>query len=312
MSRDTARREATTLSRRRLLGLVGSATFLAGCSTDGTGAGTPTGTPTDSPVATPTPDRSGDQSSPTTGTTPTASPTPSDPPDLSFVGYAVQRSAFYARHPDFDVVWAPPDRQLLFVMLAVEGGKPNDLSRDDLSLQVDGETRKAVHGVEGQDGSVYYPRPDGCVCEHGYDTYATFPLSAPLSTDALAVRRVGGEESREWTLPADAREELEAPTTEWTLHSFEAPETVGPDESFSVAYEAENAGDAAGLFRGVLNQAGPMYGVTARWKTEVPAGETVRREGTISTLSEIDADVDEVRLRLRTVAGHADHEVRVE
>lgn len=312
MSRDARRLKTTALSRRRVLGLLGSATFLSGCTTDGTVSGTATGTSADSPRATPTPDPFGDGPTPPTGRTPTASLTPSGSPAVSFVGYAVRRSAFYARHPDFEVVWAPPDRQLLFVMLAIDGGDPAALSMEAVTLLLDGETMTPVRGVEGQGGSVYYPRPDECVCDETYDTFATFPVAAPRSIDALAVRWDGGEATRRWELPAEARTELADSTTEWSLNFFEAPETVGPDESFSVAVEAENVGGATGVFRAVLNQAGPMYGVSARWKTEVAASETVRREETVGVLSDIDAAIEAVKLRLRTVAGDIDHEVQVE
>lgn len=41
------------------------------------------------------------------------------------------------------------------------------------------------------------------------------------------------------------------------------------------------------------------------------AGETIREEQPIGTLEEIDEDVDEVRIRLRSVAGDVDRAVLV-
>jgi hypothetical protein len=249
-------------------------------------------------------------STPTTGTTPTNSPTPSGPPDVSFVGYGVQRSAFYRRHPDFETVWAPRGRQLLFAMVTVEGGQPTDLPFEDVSLRIDDRTVGDAEGVEGQGGRTYYPYPDEC--EATYETYATFPLPAPSSPSTAEVRWGRSDGTRTWSLPDDALAALGQPTTDWELVSFDVPDSVGPGESFSVAMEARNVGDAPGKFRGVLNQEGPMYGVSAQWKRTVSPGSTIRRADTIDVLKEIDADVSAVKLRLRTVAGDVDHEVRVE
>jgi len=305
MTPDTERGGGSRMTRRGVLGLALAG--LAGCVSDGSGVpggeATPTGTPAPgtSPV-TPT----------TANPTPTSSPTPSGALSVSFVGYGVQRSAFYGRQPDFDIVWAPPDRQLLFVMLVVQGGDPVDLSVEDFSLRVDDRTVGAADGVEGQDGAVYHPRPDACACEGEYETYVTFSLSAPRSIDSLTARWDGTDEPSRREPPADARTALAAPTTAWRLESFDAPGTVGQDESFSVTLDVTNAGEAAGIFRGVLNQAGPMHGVSARWKTNVPAGDTIRFEETVEVLSEIDSAVSEVGLRARTVAGDVDHTVAVE
>lgn len=287
-------------STRRSL-LASGLAFLAGCLSGNDAGDAPTGTADTSTEATPT-----------TVTSTGSTPTPSGSPSVSFVGYAVQRSAFYRRQPDFEVVWVPPDRQLLFAMVAVEGGRATDLSVEDFSLRIGDRTVAGADGVEGHDGGLYFPDPDECECTTEYDTYATFPLSAPSSPSSAEVRWDGPDETRTWSLPDGAIEDLSAPTTEWDLVSFDAPESVDPDESFSVTMEARNAGDVPGTFRGVLNQEGPMYGVSATWKHEVTAGATIRREDRADVLRQIESDVAAVRLRLRSVAGDVDHEVRVE
>lgn len=282
------------MRRRALLAsLAGAAAGVAGCLSR------------DRPGWTPRTDRT--PASPT----PSPSPSPAGPPSVSFVGHAVQRSAFYPRQPDFEVVWAPPDRQLLFAMVVVEGGEPTDLAFEDFSLHVGDRTVAEAEGVAGQDGETYYPQPDECDCDGTYETYTTYPLPAPLSADAGEVRWEGPEETSTWALPDGALDALAAPTTGWELLGFDAPDSVGPDERFRVAVEARNVGDAAGTFRGVLDQAGPVYGVADRWKTAVAPGQTLRRESEIGVLAEIEESVDEVRLRLRTVAGDVDHAVQV-
>jgi len=248
----------------------------------------------------------------TTESTSTRSPTSSRPPSVSFAGHAVQRSALSRRQPDFEAVWGPPDRQLLFAMLSVERGDPADLRSGAFSLRIGDRTVSGVRGVEGRDGETHHPRPDGCACDGSHGTYVAFPLPAPLSADAGEVRRESAGGSRTWSLPDDALSAAAAPTAEWELGSFEAPDRVGPNDSFPVAVEARNVGDAAGTFRGVLNEVGPMYGVSGRWTTRATAGATVRRELTIDTLAEVDSDASELRLGLRTVAGGLDHAVRVE
>ncbi|MFT4889434.1 MAG: hypothetical protein ACI9YT_000343 [Halobacteriales archaeon] len=287
-------------STRRSL-LASGLAFLAGCVSGVDAGDAPTETVDTSTEATPT-----------TVTTTRSTPTPSGSPPVSFAGYAVQRSAFYRRHPDFEVVWVPPDRQLVFATVAVEGGRPTDLSVEDFTLRIDDRTVAGADAVEGKDGGTYSPYPDECECETEYDTYATFPLRAPTSASTAEVRWDGPEETRTWSLPDEAMGTLGSPTTEWERVSFDAPESVGPDESFSVAMAARNVGGAAGTFRGVLNQEGPMYGVSAKWKRDVPAGATIRREDRIDDVRRIESDVSAVRLRLRSVAGDVDHEVRVE
>ena len=297
---------STSTTRRSVL--ASGLAVLAGCVSGGDAGVTPsetTGTTDTSTETTTVPIT-------TTGSTPTETPTSTGAPTVSFVGHAVQRSAFYRRHPDFEVVWAPPDRQLLFAMVTIEGGRPTALSVEDVTLAVDDRTVAGADGVDGQNGGTYYPYPDECECETEYDTFATFPLRAPTSVSTAEVRWEGPEETRTWSLPDEAMTAVERPTTEWELVSLDAPECVGQDESFSVAMAARNAGDAAGTFRGVLNQEGPMYGVSAKWKQDVPAGATIRREEPIGVLREVESDVSAVRLRLRSVAGDVDHEVRVE
>lgn len=257
-------------------------------------------------------DNTPENQTPETSTASTPSPNPAGTPSVSFVGYAIQRSAYYTRHPDFEVVWAPPGRQLLFAMVTVKSGEPTDLSFDDFSLQIGGRTIPEAEGVTGQDGKTYYPRPDECECDSQYETYTTFPLPAPVSAAGGEVRWRGPDETRTWSLPDDALSALSAPSTEWGFSSFAAPDSVGPNESFSISFRARNAGDAAATFRGVLNEAGPMYGISGRWKTRVAPETTIHREQTISTLQELDENVSEVRLRLRTVAGDVDHTVAVE
>lgn len=202
----------------------------------------------------PDPETTPSDSTPPTSNEPTPSPTPSGPPVVSFVGYGVQRSGFSRLHPDFEVVWAPPDRQLLFAMVTVEGGRPTDISFDDFSLEVRDRTVAEADGVEGQDREVYYPYPDECECDGRYETYATFPLSAPSSAESAVVRWEGPQETHTDTLPDDALASLSAPTTTWELVSFDVPDSVGPDESFIVSFQARNVDDVGGTFRGVLNE----------------------------------------------------------
>lgn len=194
-------------------------------------------------------------------------------------------------------------------MVAVEGGRPSDLAFDRLSARVG--DRELVHdsGVEDRDGDVAYPFPTTCDCRAEYATYATFPLAAPTSVDDVAVRW-DGPDGTTWSLPGAARSALSAPTTRFELVSFDAPGRVGSGESFEVGYEVRNAGDAPGTVRAVLNQEGPVYGVMDRHEESVAAGESVTRTTTVAPPP--GSDVDEVKLRFRSVADDVDHAVAVD
>lgn len=312
-------------TRRTLLASAGSALAgVAGCLQTRPGDDSePTSTdrPADSPGTTPPPT----DASRTTDTVETddssesSTTTAADPGDfeVSFVGHAVQRSAFWPALPDLTRVWSPPDRQLLFAMVTVEGGRPENLPLDRFSLQVDDRTVDHAETVDDGDSGAYRPMPDGCECSGGdrdrpyeYDAYAIFPLPAPLSAEDGEVVREGPERTRTWSLPESALSSLAAPTTTFELREVDAPSSTRPDEGYDVTYEVENVGDERGTARGAVSQEGPFYGVLDTAAEEVAPGESLTRSAEVQYPGS--SGESEARLVLSTVGGDEDVTVPVE
>lgn len=230
--------------------------------------------------------------------------------EISFVGHAVQRSAFWPRNADVTSVWAPADRQLLFAMVTVEGGRPRDVPLERFSVSVGEHSVDHAETVADGDNQAWRPEPDGCDCPDEYDAYARFPLPAPLSAERGEVVWDGPESARTWSLPGSALSSLAAPTTTFELGEVETPSSTRPREAYDVTYEVENVGEETGIARGALSQEGPLYGVLDTAAEEVAPGEALTRRVGVEHPGATEGS--EAALALSTVGGAADWTVPVE
>jgi len=146
----------------------------------------------------------------------------------------------------------------------------------------------------------------------GYEDYVAFTVPSPLSEANPRIRLASDEES-EWSLPAQARDVLEAPEPEFELEKLSAPDTVSKGAQLSVSVTANNVSDVAGQFLAALY-----------WPTKciadddeshvidrkVPAGGTTTVDLDLDTRYTVD-ETESVTLRLQ---GHvsATREVEVQ
>ena len=160
-------------------------------------------------------------------------------------------------------------------------------------------------GPDGHRDS-YSPGPDDGTESGGW---LAFPVDGELDPESpkITVLDTG------WRLPQSVTERLRQPAPQFNLVSFDHPETVAPDEPFTVSVTAENVGPVMGSFRGVLNAANVRYayyphefalaldpGERATWELEYAGDEGLN-----------DAD-DSGQFDLRTVAGNREGTVEVD
>lgn len=87
--------------------------------------------------------------------------------------------------------------------------------------------------------------------------WLAFPIEGGLGAESTRITVGNGA----WRLPDRVSERLSQPAPRFELRSFDHPESVTPDEPFSVSLTVENVGSVAGTFRGVLNARGVEYAV---------------------------------------------------
>lgn len=274
-------------SRRQFLAAVG-ATGLAGC----------VGEPEPSETAFP---------SPTPGTASPAAVGEAvtvDGATVTLEQVAVRDSLFVQASADSKDVLARDGERFLLTTVTVEGDAPE--SADAFSLAVDGETVATGSTTFASNHYGYLDRwpydPDGERGDPG--GWVGFTPEAPLSGESVAVA-VG---DAGWRLPDEAVDHLQRPLPGYELVSFDYPERVGPEETFTVSVSVENTGPVAGTFRGVLNVANIEYAYYPYpFELTLGAGErgTWEKEFDASNINNSGG------LHLRTPVGNPDGTVEV-
>lgn len=255
-------------SRREYLAAVGLGS-LAGCL--GGDESTPTeGDPTSTATATPVPT-----------TTATASPT--DPARLgesvTVDGVAVTlervavQSSLMVEYTDSGDVIANTDGRFVLAEFDAASSTP---AADHYTLVTADERKRPM-----EPGGGFWLSENGRREQYSTDSassmgdagggWLAFPVDGEL--DAEATQIIVGDGA--WTIPDRVTERLSQPAPRFELGSFDHPETVTPDEPFSVSLTVENVGSVAGTFRGVLNARGVEYAVYPYpVRLELEPGET--------------------------------------
>jgi hypothetical protein len=292
-------------SRREYLAALGASTVLAGCL--GNGDGTPTAS--DSPAET--------SREPTT--TPTAEPTAQLPAvggtisvdgvDLTLERVRCTGSLPYVYTDSGDVQTNPEGRYVL-AKVTTPSSSPPAASR--YSLVAAGGRAYAIGSAGsfwlGPDGDrdPYRPGPGSDVGDSS-GGWLAFPVDAELDADAprVAVGTTG------WRLPDRVVARFRQPAARYELRELAHPETVTPDEAFTVSVAVENVGPVSGTFRAVLNtsiryasSARPVFldldpGERRTWELDFGPDEGLNEVGEVG------------RLDLRTPSGDRNGEIEV-
>ena len=289
-------------SRREYLAVVGLGS-LAGCL--GGDESTPTeGDPTSTATATPVP-------------TTTATASPADPArvgesvtvndvDVTLESVAVQSSLAVVYTDSGDVIANTDGR---FVLAEIDAGSPAP-NADQYTLVTAGE-----RGQPMEPGYGFWLSEDGRREQYSADSasgtgggWLAFPVDGGVDVQSARITVGTGA----WTLPDRVGERLSQPAPRYEIGSFDHPETVTPDEPFSVSLTVENVGSVAGTFRGVLNVRGVEYAVYPYpIRLELDPGETeiwTKEYGPDEGLN----DVGETGgFDLRTPAGDREDEIEV-
>lgn len=294
-------------SRREYLAAVGIGA-LAGCLG---GAETPT---TDEPPASATP-----TSSPTASPASTAAPATvgesqaGDGTELTLETVDVQGSLSRVYTDSGDVRGAADGRFVLAELSTPASTTDADAPSAGRYTLVDGDERARPIEPEGS----LWLSPDG-------DRWAYSPGSGPSTgdspggwlafrvdaeLDAEAPRLVVGDGA--WTLPDHVAERLRQPAARYAVRSFDYPETVGPDEGFTVSVTAENVGPVAGTFRAVLNASIQYASMAYPVRLDLEPGESATWEkeyGPSMGLNEVD---QRGRVHLATATGERQGSIEV-
>lgn len=264
--------------RRAFLAGIGGTVGLAGCLGDGeeTGSGSSTATRTPTPVSS------------AAETVPLGDPVDADGVTVTVSDPVVAHSVRYLTAPDaFGVAGAGGD-QFVFVAVAADGGaSPPDPAA--FALAADGERYNP--GIE----AVGPARVDAPVTGRRYGDagrrgHLAFRVPAPLDADDVAV--VLADTAR-WTVPAGSVDPLR-PAPPSFVATADAPDSVPADEPILVTLDVTNEGDGRGVFRGAVNQQGPLYGAGSFGRS-LAAGASATPEPTVD--SHLDADVPPDRVR---------------
>ena len=234
-------------SRRAVLAALGSSTVIAGCL--GSGAGTPTASdspaetnrePTTSPIAEPT------AQLPAVGETVSV-----DGSDLTLERVRCVGSLPYVYTDSGDVQYNSDGRYVL-ARVTTSADSPPAASR--YSLVAAGGRTHAVGSTGsfwlGPDGDRYpYSAGSGSNVSGSSGGWLAFPVDAELDVESpqIAVGATG------WVLPESVVARLRQPAARYELRELAHPETVTPEESFTVSVAVENVGPVSGTFRAVLN-----------------------------------------------------------
>lgn len=294
-------------SRREFLAAVGLGS-LAGCLGDGGTGSNDTEGPPASALTSPTP-------SPESTATPAAVGESNvvDGTSLTLEQVDVQGSLSYAYTDSGDVRSADGGRFVLAELSTPESTAPSAApSTGDFTLVTGGERVRPITpngslwlSAQGDRGP-YSPGP-GPSAGGSPGGWLAFRLDAEL--DAESPRLAVGDAA--WALPAQVTERLRQPVAQYALRSFDYPDTVTPDEGFTVSVTAENVGSVSGTFRGVLNTSIRYASMAHLVRLDLAPGESATWEkeyGPSMGLNEVGGigSVD-----LRTPLGNRDGDIEV-
>lgn len=213
-----------------------------------------------------------------------------DGTSLAPVDATVQHSAFYLTTPDSMDVLSFGDRQAVFVTLELDGDGPEP-TPGDFGLSVDGGSEGWTEYGDVPGHRLYYqgtpyPRADDSWGWVGFDA-----LDAVDAADPRVRVQFGGdtESALRWSLPESAAAALQSSPPAFAVSDFRAPASVPDDEPITVSATVRNTGDGPGVFRGVLNQTGPLYAPESV-RLPLDPGESVEWSTTISTHLRVDTD----------------------
>jgi hypothetical protein len=155
-------------------------------------------------------------------------------------------------HTDSGGVQTNPEGRYVLARVTTPAESPPAASR--YSLVAAGSRAHAVGSTGsfslGPDGDRYPyspgPGPDVGGSSGGW---LAFPVDAELDVESthIAVGAIG------WALPESVVDRLRQPAARYELRELAHPETVTPEESFTVSVAVENVGPVSGTFRAVLN-----------------------------------------------------------
>ena len=296
-------------SRRQLLATLGAG-FLAGCTGDPP--------PTNSPTATATPDGTATETPGTPAGTEMSTETPDcatvgetvtvDGADLTLERVSVQQSLPYV-YTDSGGVQYHDGRYVLAEITTPASAPP---SADQYSLVVAGGRTSAVASEGsfwfGQRGNryAYTPGPGPNV---GGSPGGWLAFSVDAELDAESPHISTGASG--WRLPERVTRRLRQPVPRYERLSFDYPETVEPDEAFTVSVTVANTGPIAGTFSGVLNTANIRYAAYAQpfW-LDIEPGEQGTWEQTYAGDEGLNEPGESGILDLRTAVEDRDGDTR--
>lgn len=296
-------------SRRDALGLLGTtlgSAALAGCLGDGSdgtstlgGNADPTESPSDESSATPEPTAEPGS----LGETLTV-----DGVELTLRRVVVQGSLLTI-FTDSGAVREKPGGRYVLAKVSTTAASAPAASR--YALAVDGSQARSVAPrgyfwtVPGGRRTQYTP-PEAPMGERA-GGWLAFPVEGGLAAESPRLTVADAS----WRLPDRAVERLRKPAAEYDLVSFDYPETVAADESFTVSVTAENVGSVAGTFRGMLNTSVQYASYPRPIRIDLDPGE----QGTWDLSYGFDQGLNEAgeigSLSLETVGGDAEATIEV-
>jgi hypothetical protein len=282
-------------SRRRYLASLVAAGSIAGCLGDSgessmnTGQGTP-----DSPTTMAT---TREPQTATRGETVSI-----DGATLTLGDVVVWDSLFVQASADSKDVITDSDERYLLTTVSIEGDRPIEPS--SYSLKADGE-RVAVGETEFASRNYGYLDSRAYRSDRG-GGWLGFTPPAPLDADTVTLDVDGSG----WTLSDSTVAQLNEPLAGFDIVAFDYPETVIPDEAFTVSVTVQNTGPVPGRFRGVLNVANITYAYYPYpFTIDLDPGEQGTWRKAFDPDSGLDDPGDTGGLYLRTQSGNRNAEI---
>lgn len=278
------------MHRRRVLALLGTATTLSGCLSNGTDqsgeTATPTGTtretPTETTRRTSTPEPAADLAVGDTYET-------ADGRTLAVSEVRLRRSLLDLHLPDAVQPLYGFDSQFVFLTLSLD--HPDALVPDpgSFSLAFDDAIHVGGDSVGGTDidfqlsmpNDGVHPTPETAV-EVDHDR-ATVGFEVPLhpDTDRVAVEWDGGEEIARWTWDDDLVAALRNPP-EFAVTELDFADSFTCGEPFDASVTVENDGGRDGVFAATTRIVEPVYEEHPQsFSVTVPAGGRATWDGTL-------------------------------